>query len=161
MEFLDVRAPLVEHLRASGAKNPEDAAAKLAEQEIETFEDVLRIDPADFLKAMQDFGGMKGGSATKVKEYCRLFRAAASAGAAPAPAAEGGGGGGGAAAEEEKEEQSIPAELRTVLEGMEDVVQHGAHILRIGSQWLRGKVERKDGQPRSVGKPRREAGIVG
>ena len=73
-----------EHLVAAGAKNPTASAAALAEEEIESFEELLAIDDHLLLEVLHRCG-IKTGSAAKIYSYCAAFR---SSGGAVAAAAE-------------------------------------------------------------------------
>ena len=65
---------LVEHLKAAGAKNPDNAAAKLNEEEIETLSDLLAIKPDKLVDRLRHICGMKEGSATKMEAYLEQYR---------------------------------------------------------------------------------------
>jgi hypothetical protein len=73
-------APLVEHLRRCGAKNPEQSAEKLVDQEFETLQDLLDFDPSDpsqLYDMLMKECGFKARSAKMVVKYCALFGATA------------------------------------------------------------------------------------
>ena len=101
-------------MAAAGAKDPAGAAAALAEEEIEAFEDLLAIDESDLLTALKSCG-IKAGSAAAIKKYCVQF---------------GGSGGGGAAAEEAFAASNIKEALDGVdkLEEMLDAADGKADV---------------------------------
>ena len=68
-------------MAAAGAKDPAGAAAALAEEEIEAFEDLLAIDESDLLTTLKNCG-IKAGSAAAIKKYCVQFGGSGSGGAA-------------------------------------------------------------------------------
>ena len=106
MVALSRATSMEEHLVVAGAKNPAAAAAALAEEEIESFEDLLAIDDHLLLEALKT-SGIKTGSATKIHAYCAQFRRrggpTAATGASPPPAPPRGGGMGKAVASAVKE----------------------------------------------------------
>ena len=103
-----------EHMAAAGAKDPAGAAAALAEEDIEAFEDLLAIDESDLLTALKNCG-IKAGSAAAIKKYCVQF---------------GGSGSGGAAAEEAFAASNIKEALDGVdkLEEMLDAADGNADV---------------------------------
>ena len=72
----------VEHLRRSGAKNPERSAEKLVDQEFETFEDLLNFSSSRLYDMLMKECSLKAKSADLVVEYCALFGATSPAAAA-------------------------------------------------------------------------------
>ena len=69
----------MEHLRRSGAKNPERSAEKLVDQEFETFEDLLNFSSSRLYDMLMKECSLKAKSADLVVEYCALFGPAAAA----------------------------------------------------------------------------------
>jgi hypothetical protein len=63
-------AALVEHVKASGAKNPEDTVSSLSEEEFDTLTDLLEVKD---LHAVLKSCGVKLKSAGKIVQYCELF----------------------------------------------------------------------------------------
>ena len=134
-------ASMQEHMAAAGAKDPAGAAAALAEEEIEAFEDLLAIDESDLLTTLKNCG-IKAGSAAAIKKYCVQFGSGGgggvSAGSARPPvpaksAADSGGGaasGSGAAAEEAFAASNIKEALDGVdkLEEMLDAADGNADV---------------------------------
>ena len=112
-------ASLAEHLAASGAKNPDAAAAALAEEEIESIKNLLLIDPEDLLDSLHKFCDMKLGSANKVKSYCAQFRGGG--GSAAPPPAPTQWRGGGAAEEALSSNANVPPEFQKALEGLDQL----------------------------------------
>ena len=65
-------AALVEHIKASGAKNPEKTTEKLVEEKFEKLSDLL--DVGDLLEILTKTCDVKGKSADKIIKYCSGFR---------------------------------------------------------------------------------------
>ena len=88
---------LLKHVRASGAKNPDLVTAKLIDEEIETFEDLLGMKPQMLESTLRDDCGMKKGSMSRLVNYCDRFRGTAAAADGGSTGTEAGirGGGGG------------------------------------------------------------------
>jgi hypothetical protein len=94
-------ASLLEHLKASGTRNPESVFEKMVEEEIETLDDLLRINPEKLVDRLCDKFDMKQGSASKVEDYCQQFR----------------GGGGGRSQEDTLYPPVPPVVVATVVDG--------------------------------------------
>ena len=124
-------ASMQEHMAAAGAKDPAGAAAALAEEEIESFEDLLAIDESDLLTALKSCG-IKAGSAAAIKKYCVHFGESGGGGASARSAKSGGGAAsnGGAAAEEAFAASNIKEALDGVdkLEEMLDAADGNADV---------------------------------
>ena len=124
-------ASMQEHMAAAGAKDPAGAAAALAEEEIESFEDLLAIDESDLLAALKSCG-IKAGSAAAIKKYCVHFGESGGGGASAGSAKSGGGAAsnGGAAAEEAFAASNIKEALDGVdkLEEMLDAADGNADV---------------------------------
>ena len=67
-------ASLAEHLTAAGARNPGDAAQKLEDEEFDSLDDLLLIEPEALVEWLCTKCGMKEGSARKVKAYLEQYR---------------------------------------------------------------------------------------
>ena len=124
-------ASMQEHMAAAGAKDPAGAAAALAEEEIEAFEDLLAIDESDLLTALKSCG-IKAGSAAAIKKYCVHFGESGGGGASAGSAKSGGGAAsnGGAGAEEVFAASNIKEALDGVdkLEEMLDAADGNADV---------------------------------
>ena len=124
-------ASMQEHMAAAGAKDPAGAAAALAEEEIESFEDLLAIDESDLLTALKSCG-IKAGSAAAIKKYCVHFGESGGGGASAGSAKSGGGAAsnGGAGAEEVFAASNIKEALDGVdkLEEMLDAADGNADV---------------------------------
>ena len=118
-------------MAAAGAKDPAGAAAALAEEEIEAFEDLLAIDESDLLTALKSCG-IKAGSAAAIKKYCVHFGESGGGGASAGSAKSGGGAAsnGGAGAEEVFAASNIKEALDGVdkLEEMLDAADGNADV---------------------------------
>ena len=62
-------ASLAEHLTAAGARNPGDAAQKLEDEEFDSLDDLLLIEPEALVEWLCTKCGMKEGSARKVEAW--------------------------------------------------------------------------------------------
>ena len=67
-----IDATLEEHMKAAGAKDAQGTAASLRDGEIDSFQDLLDIDPKVLMQVMKECG-IKPGSAGKIHAYRTLF----------------------------------------------------------------------------------------
>ena len=120
-------ASLLEHLTAAGAKNPDNAAQKLEDEELETLDDLLFMEPDTLVDRLCTKFGMKEGSASKVKAYLEQYReggssrqssdrgsSSGSGGGMSSGASGGSGGSGGLYASPGDLESLLPSGIRTI-----------------------------------------------
>ena len=80
---LSLDSPLVEHLRRSGAKNPDALLGKLEEQEFDTFEELLNFKSEKHYDMLYNKCGLTPQSADLVAQYCAHYTAPATSAAIP------------------------------------------------------------------------------
>jgi hypothetical protein len=71
--LLPLSAALLEHVVASGAKNPEETTALLVEEKYDLFVELLEVDQPELLKVLA-LCKVKHQIASKIVNYCLLYR---------------------------------------------------------------------------------------
>jgi serine/threonine protein kinase len=158
-------ASLLEHLTAAGAKNPDNAAQKLEDEELETLDDLLFMEPDTLVDRLCTKFGMKEGSASKVKAYLEQYReggssrqssdrgsSSGSGGGMSSGASGGSGGSGGLYASPGDLESLLPSGIRTI---DSSTVTIGSFIARGGfasvyeGEWIQTIMGRRC-EPRAI-----------